>query len=243
MLRLLMRNAGAVVSREQLIDEVWDVNWFGPTKTLDVHVSGLRKKLGDDPAAPRYLHTVRGVGFRFASSDELDAADSRHEPARPAAGRVRVRARARDRGARGPARAEPLAARRRRGQERGRSGAQLVADSAAGRLDRARELERLLRTAAARPRRARDRHRPRRAAWWPTPPGRGCGAPTTGAGPRSRPRSPGAPRRARATATRSARTCCSPPCRWCATAARWAPCVSPRASRRSSPRCATTSSP
>ena len=73
-LQLLMRNAGAVVSRDQLIDEVWDVNWFGPTKTLDVHVSGLRKKLGDDPGAPRYLHTVRGVGFRFASADELDGA-------------------------------------------------------------------------------------------------------------------------------------------------------------------------
>ena len=73
-LQLLMRNAGAVVSREQLIDEVWDVNWFGPTKTLDVHVSGLRKKLGDDPGSPRYLHTVRGVGFRFASADELDGA-------------------------------------------------------------------------------------------------------------------------------------------------------------------------
>jgi two-component system response regulator RegX3 len=65
LLRLLMSNAGAIVTREQLIDEVWDVNWFGSTKTLDVHVSGLRRKLGDDSAAPRYLHTVRGVGFRF----------------------------------------------------------------------------------------------------------------------------------------------------------------------------------
>ena len=70
-LQLLMRNAGTVVSRDKLIEEVWDMNWFGPTKTLDVHVSGLRKKLGDDPGAPRYLHTVRGVGFRFASPDEL----------------------------------------------------------------------------------------------------------------------------------------------------------------------------
>ena len=69
-LRLLMRNAGAVVSREQLIEDVWDVNWFGPTKTLDVHVSALRKKLSDDPAAPRYVHTVRGVGFRFAAPGE-----------------------------------------------------------------------------------------------------------------------------------------------------------------------------
>jgi len=50
---------------------VWDPDWFGPTKTLDVHVSSLRKKLGDDPATPRYIHTVRGVGFRFASPDEL----------------------------------------------------------------------------------------------------------------------------------------------------------------------------
>jgi two-component system response regulator RegX3 len=71
LLQLLMRNAGAVVTREQLIEDVWDVNWFGPTKTLDVHVSALRKKLGDDPAAPRYVHTVRGVGFRFAAASEL----------------------------------------------------------------------------------------------------------------------------------------------------------------------------
>jgi DNA-binding response OmpR family regulator len=69
-LRLLMRNAGAVVSRERLIEDVWDVNWFGPTKTLDVHVSALRKKLSDDPKAPRYVHTVRGVGFRFAAPGE-----------------------------------------------------------------------------------------------------------------------------------------------------------------------------
>ena len=72
-LRLLMRNAGAVVSRDQLIEDVWDMNWFGPTKTLDVHVSALRKKLGDDPATPRYLHTVRGVGFRFAAPGEVGA--------------------------------------------------------------------------------------------------------------------------------------------------------------------------
>jgi DNA-binding response OmpR family regulator len=71
LLRLLIENAGSVVTRERLIDEVWDTNWFGSTKTLDVHVSGLRKKLGDDPNDPRYIHTVRGVGFRFASNDEL----------------------------------------------------------------------------------------------------------------------------------------------------------------------------
>ena len=67
LLRLLMASAGAVVTRERLIDEVWDPNWFGSTKTLDVHVSGLRKKLGDDSASPRYIHTVRGVGFLFGA--------------------------------------------------------------------------------------------------------------------------------------------------------------------------------
>ena len=70
LLRLLMLNTGSVIERERLIDEVWDVNWFGSTKTLDVHVSGLRKKLGDNPSEPRYLHTVRGIGFRFAPPTE-----------------------------------------------------------------------------------------------------------------------------------------------------------------------------
>jgi two-component system, OmpR family, response regulator RegX3 len=66
LLARLMRDAGKVVSREALMDDVWDVNWFGSTKTLDVHVGWLRRKLGDDPSDPRYIHTVRGVGFRFA---------------------------------------------------------------------------------------------------------------------------------------------------------------------------------
>jgi two-component system, OmpR family, response regulator RegX3 len=70
-LELLMRDAGTVVRRERLIEQVWDTNWFGSTKTLDVHVSSLRRKLGDDANEPRYLHTIRGVGFRFASSDEV----------------------------------------------------------------------------------------------------------------------------------------------------------------------------
>jgi two-component system, OmpR family, response regulator RegX3 len=69
-LRLLMENAGTVVKRERLLEEVWETNWFGSTKTLDVHVSALRRKLGDDPAEPRYIHTVRGVGFRFAAPDD-----------------------------------------------------------------------------------------------------------------------------------------------------------------------------
>jgi DNA-binding response OmpR family regulator len=69
LLALLVANAGSVVRREEIMAEVWDENWFGPTKTLDVHVSALRRKLRDDPADPRYLETVRGVGFRFAAPD------------------------------------------------------------------------------------------------------------------------------------------------------------------------------
>ena len=71
LLRVLMESAGSVITREALIEEVWDMNWFGSTKTLDVHVSGLRRKLGDDSKSPRYIHTVRGVGFRFSGPDEL----------------------------------------------------------------------------------------------------------------------------------------------------------------------------
>lgn len=66
----LARDAGRVVTRESLMSDVWDLNWFGSTKTLDVHITWLRRKLGDDPAAPRYIHTVRGVGFRLADRQE-----------------------------------------------------------------------------------------------------------------------------------------------------------------------------
>lgn len=65
LLRVLVREQGKVVSREQLMREVWETQWFGSTKTLDMHVSVLRRKLGDDAAKPRYITTVRGVGFRF----------------------------------------------------------------------------------------------------------------------------------------------------------------------------------
>ena len=65
LLTLLLANAGTVVRRERLMQEVWDENWFGSTKTLDVHMSALRRKLGDDGADPELITTVRGVGFRF----------------------------------------------------------------------------------------------------------------------------------------------------------------------------------
>jgi DNA-binding response OmpR family regulator len=65
LLALLVRHAGEVLTRERIMAEVWDANWFGSTKTLDMHVSWLRRKLGDDAADPRHVVTVRGVGLRF----------------------------------------------------------------------------------------------------------------------------------------------------------------------------------
>ena len=73
LLNLLMSRAGEVVRREEIMDLVWDEHWFGSTKTLDVHVSWLRKKIEDDPAEPRYITTSRGVGFRFAAPEDVPA--------------------------------------------------------------------------------------------------------------------------------------------------------------------------
>ena len=65
LLRVLMRDAGTVVTRERLMREIWDPDWWGSSKTLDMHVSWLRRKLGDSTTSPRYITTLRGVGFRF----------------------------------------------------------------------------------------------------------------------------------------------------------------------------------
>src|SRR5690554_1628220 len=65
LLRVLVAAAGTVVSRETLMREVWGADPNGSTKTLDMHVSWLRRKLGDDANNPRYISTVRGMGFRF----------------------------------------------------------------------------------------------------------------------------------------------------------------------------------
>jgi DNA-binding response OmpR family regulator len=65
LLRVLVREAGNVVSREDLLKEVWDTDWFSSTKTIDMHMSWLRRKLGDNAHDPRYIRTIRGVGFRF----------------------------------------------------------------------------------------------------------------------------------------------------------------------------------
>jgi DNA-binding response OmpR family regulator len=71
LLALLVGEAGKTLRREHIMSAVWDEHWWGSTRTLDMHVSSLRRKLGDDPAHPRLITTVRGVGFRF----EAGAAD------------------------------------------------------------------------------------------------------------------------------------------------------------------------
>src|SRR5438445_1093635 len=65
LLELLMLNAGRVLTRDVLIDRVWGPNYYGDTKTLDVHVKRLRAKIEDDPAHPSRIVTVRGVGYRY----------------------------------------------------------------------------------------------------------------------------------------------------------------------------------
>ncbi|GAA0505397.1 DNA-binding response regulator [Saccharopolyspora subtropica] len=65
LLEYLLRNVGRVLTRGQLIDRVWGADYVGDTKTLDVHVKRLRSKLEPNPADPRYLITVRGLGYKF----------------------------------------------------------------------------------------------------------------------------------------------------------------------------------
>ena len=65
LLELLVRNAGRVLTRSQLIDRVWGSDYFGDTKTLDVHIKRLRAKIESDPAEPVFIQTVRGLGYKF----------------------------------------------------------------------------------------------------------------------------------------------------------------------------------
>lgn len=65
LLALLVREAGRAVPRDEIMEAVWGPGWYGSSRTLDVHISALRRKLGDDPSQPRRITTVRGVGFRF----------------------------------------------------------------------------------------------------------------------------------------------------------------------------------
>ena len=65
LLEFLMRNAGRVLTRGQLIDRVWGGDYYGDTKTLDVHIKRLRSKIEDDPANPLLIQTIRGLGYKF----------------------------------------------------------------------------------------------------------------------------------------------------------------------------------
>ncbi len=65
LLVLLAREAGRVVTRDRILSEVWDLHWESSTKTLDMHIHALRRKLGDDADQPRWITTIRGVGYRF----------------------------------------------------------------------------------------------------------------------------------------------------------------------------------
>lgn len=69
LLALFMRNQGKVLSRQEIIKQVWETDYVGDTRTLNVHVRWLRLKIEDDPSAPRFLRTVRGVGYRFEVPD------------------------------------------------------------------------------------------------------------------------------------------------------------------------------
>jgi two-component system, OmpR family, response regulator RegX3 len=68
LLELLLRNSGRVLTRMQLIDRVWGSDYVGDTKTLDVHVKRLRAKVEPDPANPRFIVTVRGLGYKFEAA-------------------------------------------------------------------------------------------------------------------------------------------------------------------------------
>jgi two-component system, OmpR family, response regulator RegX3 len=68
LLEVLLRNAGRVLTRMQLIDRVWGADYVGDTKTLDVHVKRLRAKVEADPANPTHILTVRGLGYKFEPS-------------------------------------------------------------------------------------------------------------------------------------------------------------------------------
>ncbi len=69
LLRLLMEHPGEALSRQMLLDQVWGQDWIGDVRTLDVHIRWLREKLEVDPAAPRYIQTVRGYGYRFVDPE------------------------------------------------------------------------------------------------------------------------------------------------------------------------------
>ena len=67
LLVMLMRNRGRVMTRDALLDKVWGVEYFGDARTVDVHIRYLRQKIEDEPDHPKWIVTLRGVGYRFAA--------------------------------------------------------------------------------------------------------------------------------------------------------------------------------
>lgn len=65
LLRLLVVNRGKVLTRESLLDRIWGYEYFGETRTVDVHIRHLRQKLEDDDKNPALIETIRGIGYRF----------------------------------------------------------------------------------------------------------------------------------------------------------------------------------
>ena len=69
LLAMLMKNSGKVLTRDTLLDKVWGIEYYGDTRTVDVHVRYLRQKIEDNPDDPVYIQTVRGVGYKFSGQN------------------------------------------------------------------------------------------------------------------------------------------------------------------------------
>ena len=224
------------------MSRVWDENWFGSTKTLDVHMGWLRRKLGDDAADPRFIHTVRGVGFRFTAPDEEQPVGLRARLLLALAYVLVLAVVALE---------VPLASSigRPRSTPRCSSQARAQADVLAASLGdvvgarRGGERARLVAIAAPERPRPRDRGRRTAARCSPTPRARRAGARLRGPAGDRRGAAAAAPyqrdaplRDARPEPARHQRS------RSCATAGRSARCASRRASTRSTARCGAASS-
>ena len=73
LLKILLVNKGKVLSRELLLDKIWGFDYFGETRTVDVHIRYIRQKIEDDDSKPVYIETVRGIGYRFNDKDDVSA--------------------------------------------------------------------------------------------------------------------------------------------------------------------------
>jgi len=70
LLNILVKNRGKVLTRDVLLDKIWGYEYIGETRTVDVHIRHLRKKIEDDDSSPKYIETIRGIGYRFSYDEE-----------------------------------------------------------------------------------------------------------------------------------------------------------------------------